>query len=364
MKKTLFTLSTIALITSAAQAYTFVDNKDTGTKLEFLGSARIKWNSTSDKTEYANGTTDREHVNHAVANNGSRFGFRITQQITNGFYALGRVEWRFRETASRQHDFGDIYARQLYAGIGHQQYGELTYGNQTVITDDVKQTDLPNTLSLSDGLLVGSARESVQYAYTGIENLKLGIFYGADSDKGNNGLTLTSKRKDVWGFGAIYKHEIDEQQHIKIGSGMTRERFQKNNANTYDQTAYALGTAYTFDKTTLGLDLERRVTHDQDDIGSKRTQKEIRTVIYHRITDDWRAYTMYAYKTNKRDRISRSDLEEKAHEFMLGTEYYIVPEYLKTFVEWKTAKVNNYTNGVKVSKERNNETVIGLRAYW
>lgn len=366
MKKALFTLSALAIASSSAQAYTLVNNQETGTQLDFSGSARLKWNSTSEKTEYTNGNaTDREHINHAVANNGSRFGFKLTQQLGNGFYGLGRVEWRFRGTSSSQHDFDDIYTRQLYAGIGHKQYGELTYGHMTTVTDEVKRTDLPNTLSLSDGLLNSSSRKVFQYTYSGIEGLKLGAFYGGHSQRANNARDLTNERKDVWGAAAIYSHKLDEVQSMKFGTGVSRERFeQRNTGHTYDYTAYSFGTSYTYDKTTVGIDLERAVTNDQGTIGNKRVQKEVRTVLLYKLTNDWSAYTMYAYKTNRLDSVAGADTNKKTHEFMLGTEYYIVPKYLKTFVEWKTAKANNYTNGVKLSKTRNNETVIGLRAYW
>ncbi|WP_373778035.1 porin [Glaesserella sp.] len=369
MKKTAFTLSALALAASSAQAYTFVDNETSGTKLEFLGSARIMWRSTSEKETYADGSQTQEHINHAIANNGSRFGFRITQQLGNGVYALGRVEWRFRGTGSSQHDFTDIYTRQLYAGIGHKQYGELTYGHQTVITDEVKQTDLPNTLSLSDGLLNSAARKSVQYVYKGIDGLKVGVYYGGSSKRGNTGLDLSNKRKDTWGAGAIYKYKIDDAQSITFGAGVTNETSERSGGN-YDATAYSFGTAYTLNKTTLGLDLERKQTDDRYNSGDKRVQKEIRTVLYQKLTDDWSAYTMYAYKTDKADFTSaaRSNTESKTHQYMVGTEYYLVPKsnplYVKTFLEWQTSRAKNYTNGEKTSKTRDNQTVIGLRAYW
>ncbi len=50
MKKALFTLSALAIASSSAQAYTLVNNQETGTQLDFSGSARLKWNSTSEKT--------------------------------------------------------------------------------------------------------------------------------------------------------------------------------------------------------------------------------------------------------------------------------------------------------------------------
>lgn len=357
MKKTTLAISALALAVNTASAYTIYDNYDSGTKVDFVGSARLKWTSTSDKVSSATGTT-RNHVNQAVRNNSSRFGFKVSQELGYGYYGIGRVEWRFRGTSRSQHDFDDIYTRQLYAGIGNKKYGELVYGNMTVITDSVKQTDLPNTLSLSDGLLVGTARRVLQYSYQGIEGLKVGGFYGDRSQRGNNGLDLAVERKDVWGLAAIYKHKIDDKQSATVATGVTRERFM----NDSNRTAYSLGTKYTFDKTTFGLDLERSIGKNQNGIvGNKRTQNQVRTVIYQNVTDNLNAYTMYAYKT---DKFSATERKAKTHQFMVGTEYYIVPKYLKTFVEWQTSRTKNYTSGAKTSKVRNNTTVIGVRAYW
>lgn len=368
MKKTLFTLSAIALVCAGqAQAYTLFDSEETGTKLDLTGSLRLQWRSTSEKdTDYQSNSVTKEHINHAISNNGSRFGFRLTQMVSDDIYLLGRVEWRFRGTSSSQHDFDDIYTRQLYAGVGHKKYGELTYGNQTLITDEVKQTDLPNTLSLSDGLLDSAARRSVQYVYKGIEGLKVGAYYGSDSPRNNRGVELTNKRKDTWGAGAIYKYTIDDEQSVKIGTGFSKQRWNVRNADRVsDATAYSLGTAYTYKQTTLGLDLERKVTKNDAALGDKETQKEVRTVVFHRIIPaKLNAYAMYAYKTDKLNSILNSNTEDKTHQFMFGAEYYIVPNYVKTFVEWQTSRTKTYTNGLKTQKTRDNITVIGLRVYW
>lgn len=94
MKKIVLSLSALTLAMSSAQAYTLLDNQDSGTKLDFNGSARLTWRSSASKNTDANGKVTREHINRAVANNGSRFGFRLTQQLANDVYALGRIEWR------------------------------------------------------------------------------------------------------------------------------------------------------------------------------------------------------------------------------------------------------------------------------
>ena len=161
MKKTLLALSVAALAAGSAQAYNFHIDQ-TGTDVDFYGSLRVKWESTSNKTNYVNGDVTKEHINHAVDNNGSRFGIKLKQSLGGDFYALGRAEWRMRGDAPSQHDFDHVYTRQLYAGFGHKQFGELTYGNMTTITDEVTQSDLANTYSLTDGLLETSARRVPQ----------------------------------------------------------------------------------------------------------------------------------------------------------------------------------------------------------
>lgn len=370
MKKTTLALLTSAFLANTASAYTIANIEETGTKIDFSGSARVQWRSTANKTSPVNGETTRNHVNQTVRDNGSRFGFKITQQLGDGFYALGRVEWRFQDLSSSQHGFDHVYDRLLYAGVGHKKFGELTYGNMTTITDEVKQTDLPNTLSLSDGLLAYSARHAVQYTYSGIEGLKAGAFYAGHSQRGANGLDLANQLKDVWGFGSIYNYKFDDKQSLKSGIGFTRERFEQANRPTYDRNAYSLGLAYTYDKTTLGMDLERRVTKDQNVVGNKRIEKEVRTVAYHKITDDWRAYTMYAYTENKLNAVAgQSDTKRRNNQFMIGSEYYVVKNYLgslslKGFLEWQTNHIKNFTNGQKTNRVRDNVTVVGVRAYW
>ena len=70
--------------------------------------------------------------------------------------------------------------------LATNNFGELTYGNMPTITDEVKQTDLANTYSLSDGLLDGSARRVTQYVYNGNygdNKVKFGAYYGGSSKR-------------------------------------------------------------------------------------------------------------------------------------------------------------------------------------
>ncbi len=384
MKKATLTLLMSAFSVSPAMAVSVIDSQEYGTKLDFVGSARIKWSNTVNKeTDVRDGTVTKESKNHPVKNDGSRFGFKLNQSLDNDFYGTGRVEWRFRgkdnagNTSPSNHDFDHVYTRQLYGGIGHKKYGELTYGNQTVITDDVKQTDLANTLSLSDGLLTSGVRRSVQYAYKNKDQgIKAGVYYSGGSKRENNGLTFLddddyiTELKDAWGTGVVKTFKIDDKQEFTLAGGVTRERFaQRNDAPDRTETAYAVGTAYTYDDTTIGLDVERGIYKNHGVAGRKITEDEIRTVLYHKLSSDWRAYGMYAYKTEKRDEAGQSSArKEKKHQFMVGTEYYLIPKdkplSVKTFAEVQTTHGKNYRRGELRTKERNYTTVVGLRAYW
>ena len=79
MKKTTLALLAGAFLANGASAYTIINSEETGTKVDFSGSARLQWRSTANKTSPVNGQTTRNHVNQAVRDNGSRFGFKITQ---------------------------------------------------------------------------------------------------------------------------------------------------------------------------------------------------------------------------------------------------------------------------------------------
>lgn len=372
MKKTLLALTVAALAAGSAQAYKF-EIQETGTEIDFNGSLRLKWENTNSKVTNPGGTTRSKTIEHqAVRNNGSRFGFQVKQNLGGDFYALGAVQWRMRGDAQSQHDFDHIYTRQLYAGFGHKQYGELVYGNMTTITDSVKQTDLPNTYSLSDGLLDDAARRVVQYTYKGDygdNKVKFGVYYGGSSKRSDTNLDLDDHRKNVWGTGLILTHKIDDLQSLTFGTGFTRERFANALDNSsYSITAYAFDTSYRFDHTVLGLDLERSVTKDQlhsDNLADrgKITENEARAVVLQEMNEDWNIYAMFAYKTRKLDGEAAT---EKKNQVMLGTEYYVYKDNIfkvKPFVEGQVLRTRNLGYSPDV-KQRDYKGVVGLRIYW
>lgn len=380
MKK--LTLSALAvLVASSAQAYTLFDNTkgaDFGTKLETDGDWRIAWRSTSDRTTTLgdNSRVTKKHENLPVANNGSRFGLRLTQELGNDFYAVGRIQWRFNSLASSKHDFDHPYSHYAFGGLGHKKYGELVYGNILSLGDEVRQTDLPNTLSISDGLLPSTVRNAAQYTYSGIEGLKLGVLYGGYTHSNSKHTRLADPRKNILALNAIYTYKFDDVQKLTFGLGFARERFK--NASDYDSTysrnSYAFDTAYTYANTILAVDLEQRITNDKAALNAtakdKITEREVRTLVYQKLNDSWRVYAQYGYKTKKTERSNVGLAKVKTNQYMFGSEYRILakqeilPAFLKeakVFVEYQIDNKKEYGTFANNRKVRDNKTVIGFR---
>ncbi|PJG85802.1 porin [Conservatibacter flavescens] len=375
MKKLTLAAALVALTTSSAQAYTLFDNEKT--KIDVDGSLRLQWRSESNKTETPT-STEKEHVNKAIQNNGSRVGFKITQALSDDFYAVGRMQFRFRGAdsygrSSSQHNFDHIYTHYAYAGIGHKKYGELTYGHQLAYTDYVKQTDLPNTLSISDGYYNTTQRNALQYVYKGVPGLTLAAFYGFDSDRNSNMTKRTNRRIDSYGGAAIYKWTPAEGQRATIAFGADRERYANANGSTYSRTVYSIGSAYTYANTTLGLDLDQRIISNQQTnaVNLRRTtDRELRTVIFHRLTPSWNIYTQYGYHVTKRENNLSNDSKIKRNKYMIGTEYVLLkpsegqPFRVKTFVEGQYVHAKTETNHIRTETSKDKIAVIGLRVYW
>ena len=273
-----------------------------------------------------------------------------------------------RGDAPSQHDFDHVYTRQLYAGFGHKQFGELTYGNMVTITDEVTQSDLANTYSLTDGLLETSARRVTQYVYNGdygSNKVKFGAYYGGSSKRNIKNVDLKNNRKNTWGTGLIFNHEIDSIQNVTVAAGFTRQISENANKTAYYSNAYALGLAYNFVHTTYGLDLAHKDTKNKGGAGNKVKNNEVTAVIRQGLNEDWNVYAMYSYKTEKTLPVGSAYSKSTDRQFLVGTEYYVYNQgslKVKPFLEWQATRTK-YENST-VDRSRDFKTVIGLRAYW
>ena len=137
MKKTLAALIVSAVAASAANAAVVYDNE--GTNVQLNGSLRLILEK-ADKKEYDAANHSAKKTNSALRNAGSRFGITVKHNLDNDFYALGRLEFRFDDTESRD-QFGSLYAKRAYVGLGSKATGDITFGRQLTIADDLSQAN-------------------------------------------------------------------------------------------------------------------------------------------------------------------------------------------------------------------------------
>ena len=170
MKKTLAALIVSAFAASAANAAVVYDNE--GTKVELNGSLRLIMEK-ADKKEYDRAGKSTKKANSALRNAGSRFGITVKHNLDNDFYALGRLEFRFDDTDSRD-KFGRLYAKRAYVGLGSKATGDITFGRQLTIADDLSQAvDYEYGLIPKEEYIPTAGTGVIRYDYKGIEGLQL-----------------------------------------------------------------------------------------------------------------------------------------------------------------------------------------------
>ena len=170
MKKTLAALIVSAFAASAANAAVVYDNE--GTKVELNGSLRLIMEK-ADKKEYDRAGKSTKKTNSALRNAGSRFGITVKHNLDNDFYALGRLEFRFDDTDSRD-KFGRLYAKRAYVGLGSKATGDITFGRQLTIADDLSQAvDYEYGLIPKEEYIPTAGTGVIRYDYKGIEGLQL-----------------------------------------------------------------------------------------------------------------------------------------------------------------------------------------------
>ena len=201
MKKTLAALIVTAFAASAANAAVVYDNE--GTKVELGGSLRLIMEK-ADKKEYTAAGQSTKKANSALRNAGSRFGITVKHNLDNDFYALGRLEFRFDDTTSRD-KFGRLYAKRAYVGLGSKATGDITFGRQLTIADDLSQAvDYEYGFIPKSEYIPTAGTGVVRYDYKGIEGLQLSANYNFGQKNDEKGKALDPAIKNAFALGALY----------------------------------------------------------------------------------------------------------------------------------------------------------------
>jgi raw score 10.29 len=352
MKKTLAALIVSAFAASAANAAVVYDNE--GTKVELNGSLRLIMEK-ADKKEYDRAGKSTKKTNSALRNAGSRFGITVKHNLDNDFYALGRLEFRFDDTDSRD-KFGRLYAKRAYVGLGSKATGDITFGRQLTIADDLSQAvDYEYGLIPKEEYIPTAGTGVIRYDYKGIEGLQLSANYNFGQKNNEKGKALDPAIKNAFGFGALYTAgDLD----VRFAYGHTSFETDASYKHRLDGFLASLG--YKFGDFTLTGDFGYAHEKEND---AKTNKFYVSPGFAYQVTPASQVYGNYLY-----ERVKGETTKDKTHGFLLGADYKLHKQVV-VFLEGKYVTTKNYAENANGGyaydgKTKDRAIGVGMRVYF
>ena len=347
MKKTLAALIVSAVAASAANAAVVYDNE--GTKVELNGSLRLILEKADAKKYDAAGNSTKT-ANSALRNAGSRFGITVKHNLDNDFYALGRLEFRFDDTESRD-QFGSLYAKRAYVGLGSKATGDITFGRQLTIADDLSQANDYEYGFIPKGKYIPTSGTGVvRYDYKGIEGLQLSANYNFGQTNNEKGKPLNPGIKNAYAVGALYTAgDLD----ARLAYGHTNFETGASYAHRLDGVLASLG--YKFGDFTLTGDFG--YGHEKLD-DAKVNKFYVSPGFAYQVVPASKVYGNYLYERAK----GESD-KVKTHGFLLGADYKLHKQVV-LFVEGKYVTTKEYVNDTYDGKTKDRAIGVGMRVFF
>ena len=347
MKKTLAALIVTAFAASAANAAVVYDNE--GTKVELNGSLRLIMEK-ADKKVYNAANQSTKKANSALRNAGSRFGITVKHNLDNDFYALGRLEFRFDDTESRD-KFGRLYAKRAYVGLGSKATGDITFGRQLTIADDLSQAvDYEYGFIPKSEYIPTAGTGVVRYDYKGIEGLQLSANYNFGQTNDEKGNPLKPGIKNAYAVGALYTvGDLD----ARFAYGHTSLETNATYKHRVDGFLASLG--YKFGEFKLTGDFG--YAHVKED--SDKTNKfYVSPGFAYQVTPASQVYGNYLY-----ERVKGEADKDKTHGFLLGADYKLHKQVV-LFVEGKYVTTKEYVNDTYDGKTKDRAIGVGMRVFF
>ena len=347
MKKTLAALIVTAFAASAANAAVVYDNE--GTKVELNGSLRVIMEK-ADKKEYDAANHSTKKSNSALRNAGSRFGITVKHNLDNDFYALGRVEFRFDDTTSRD-KFGGVYAKRAYVGLGSKAIGELKFGRQLTIADDLTQAnDYDYGFIPKKEYIPTEGTGVVRYDYKGIEGLQLSANYNFGQKNNEKGKPLNPGIKNAYAVGALYTAgDLD----ARFAYGHTN--FETNASYKHRVDGFLASLGYKFGDFTLTGDFGYAHVKFDD---AKTNKFYVSPGFAYQVVPASKVYGNYLY-----ERVKGDVNKDKTHGFLLGADYKLHKQVV-VFLEGKYVTTKSYKNDAYTGKVKDRAIGVGMRVYF
>ena len=347
MKKTLAALIVSAVAASAANAAVVYDNE--GTKVELNGSLRLILEKADAKKYDAVGNSTKT-ANSALRNAGSRFGITVKHNLDNDFYALGRLESRFDDTESRD-QFGSLYAKRAYVGLGSKATGDITFGRQLTIADDLSQAvDYEYGLIPKEEYIPTAGTGVIRYDYKGIEGLQLSANYNFGQTNNEKGKPLNPGIKNAYAVGALYTAgDLD----ARLAYGHTNFETGASYAHRLDGVLASLG--YKFGDFTLTGDF----AYGHEKFDDEKTNKfYVAPGFAYQVLPASKVYGNYLY-----ERVKGETTKDKTHGFLLGADYKLHKQVV-LFVEGKYVTTKEYVNDTYDGKTKDKAIGVGMRVFF
>ena len=347
MKKTLAALIVSAFAASAANAAVVYDNE--GTKVELNGSLRLILEKADAKKYDAVGNSTKT-ANSALRNAGSRFGITVKHNLDNDFYALGRLEFRFDDTESRD-QFGSLYAKRAYVGLGSKATGDVTFGRQLTIADDLTQANDYEYGFIPKGKYIPTSGTGVvRYDYKGIEGLQLSANYNFGQTNNEKGKPLNPGIKNAYAVGALYTAgDLD----ARLAYGHTNFETGASYAHRLDGVLASLG--YKFGDFTLTGDF----AYGHEKFDDEKTNKfYVAPGFAYQVLPASKVYGNYLY-----ERVKGENTKDKTHGFLLGADYKLHKQVV-LFVEGKYVTTKEYVNDTYDGKTKDRAIGVGMRVFF
>ena len=347
MKKTLAALIVSAFAASAANAAVVYDNE--GTKVELNGSLRLILEKADAKKYDAVGNSTKT-ANSALRNAGSRFGITVKHNLDNDFYALGRLEFRFDDTESRD-QFGSLYAKRAYVGLGSKATGDITFGRQLTIADDLSQAvDYEYGFIPKSEYIPTAGTGVVRYDYKGIEGLQLSANYNFGQTNNEKGKPLNPGIKNAYAVGALYTAgDLD----ARLAYGHTNFETGASYTHRLDGVLASLG--YKFGDFTLTGDFG--YAHEKLD-DAKVNKFYVSPGFAYQVVPASKVYGNYLY-----ERVKGESDKVKTHGFLLGADYKLHKQVV-LFVEGKYVTTKEYVNDSYDGKVKDRAIGVGMRVFF
>ena len=347
MKKTLAALIVTAFAASAANAAVVYDNE--GTKVELNGSLRLIMEK-ADKKVYNAANQSTKKANSALRNAGSRFGITVKHNLDNDFYALGRLEFRFDDTDSRD-KFGRLYAKRAYVGLGSKATGDITFGRQLTIADDLSQAvDYEYGLIPKEEYIPTAGTGVIRYDYKGIEGLQLSANYNFGQKNNEKGKALDPAIKNAFGFGALYTAgDLD----ARFAYGHTSFETDASYKHRLDGFLASLG--YKFGDFTLTGDF----AYGHEKFDDEKTNKfYVAPGFAYQVLPASKVYGNYLY-----ERVKGENTKDKTHGFLLGADYQLHKQVV-VFLEGKYVTKKEYVADTYNGKTKDRAIGVGMRVFF